>query len=228
MTLYGSCQRIVRSLWPLIGPLHVTGLEHVPASGPFLLVANHQSVLDPILIQTVCPRPVHTMAKSTQFAHPIFAWLMPRLHSFPVRRYQVDPQAVRTALRLLAAGEPVGVYVEGERSWDGRLQPPRLGTLRLILKAGVPVVPCTIAGSYDVWPRWDRGIRRGDVHITFGEPLLFPQLDDREARNRALGETAARLMAALAAPLPPESRGDALHEAGVSNAVPDKGVAGVE
>jgi len=227
MTLYGTCQRIVRSLWPLIGRLHVTGLDKIPEKGPFLLVANHQSILDPILIQAVCPRPVHTMAKSTQFAHPVFAWLMPRLKSFPVRRYQVDPQAVRTALRLLSAGEAVGVYVEGERSWDGRLQPPRLGTLRLILKAGVPVVPCTIAGAYEVWPRWDGKLRRGDVHITFGEPLRFPRLDDREARNRALRAMGDRLMAALAAPLPPEARGNALHEAEGSNPVSDKGVGGI-
>ncbi len=198
MTFYRTCQRIVRALWPIIGPLDVRGVENVPTSGPFLLVANHQSILDPILIQAVCPRPVHTMAKSTQFTSPIFAWLMPRLLSFPVRRYEIDPQAVRYALRKLDAGEPVGVYVEGERSWDGRLQPPRLGTLRMILKAGVPVVPATIDGSYEVWPRWDRSIRRGAIRITFGVPMRFPKLDRREEREAALEATAERIMGALA------------------------------
>ncbi|HEX7049509.1 MAG TPA: lysophospholipid acyltransferase family protein [Longimicrobiales bacterium] len=203
MILYRLCQAIVRAGWPLIGPLDVRGLGNVPADGPFLLVANHQSILDPILIQTVCPRPIHTMAKSTQFASPFFAWLMPRLLSFPVRRYQVDPQAVRIALRHLGAGRAVGIYVEGERSWDGRLQPPRLGTIRLVLKAGVPVVPCGISGSYDVWPRWGRGPRRAPVRISFGAPLRFPQYDRRGDRDAVLPEVADRIMRALADEIAP-------------------------
>lgn len=204
MILYRSCQRIVRTLWPLVGPLEIHGLDNVPRSGPFLLVANHQSILDPILIQAVCPRPVHTMAKSTQFTSPLFAWLMPRLLSFPVRRYETDPQAVRYALRRLDEGEPVGVYVEGERSWDGRLQAPRLGTIRLILKAGVPVIPVAIDGSYEVWPRWDRGIRRATVRITFTPPLTFPRLDHKTEREAALQATAERIMGVLAQHLPPD------------------------
>src|SRR5690606_30774042 len=128
MILYRLCQGIVRAGWPLVGRLHVRGTEHVPASGPFLLIANHQSILDPILIQTFCPRTLHTMAKSTQFASPPMRWLMPRLKSFPVRRFEPDPQAVRLALRRLQEGHGVGIYIEGERSWDGRLQAPRRGT----------------------------------------------------------------------------------------------------
>lgn len=201
MTFYRFCQRLVRTLWPLIGKLEVKGREHIPAEGPFLLIANHQSVLDPILIQTVCPRPVHTMAKSTQFGSKLVGGLMYRLKSFPVRRYQIDPQAVRYTLRMLGRGEPVGIYVEGERSWDGRLQQPRLGTIRLILKAGVPVIPCTIQGSYDVWPRWDRRLRRAPVTITFGEPLRFQKLDRREEREAILRETAELIMERLAEPL---------------------------
>lgn len=201
MTFYRFCQRLVRTVWPLIGPIEVEGREAIPARGPFILVANHQSVLDPILIQTVCPRPLHTMAKSTQFASPVIAQLMYRLNSFPVRRYRIDPQAVRYALRILRSGEPVGIYIEGERSWDGRLQSPRLGTVRLILKAGVPVVPCTIQGSYDVWPRWDRGLRRAPVRITFGEPVHYLRMDRRDEREAVLEETAKSLMEKLAAPM---------------------------
>lgn len=199
MTLYRLAQAIVKGLWPLLGRLEVRGLENIPEAGPFLLVANHQSILDPILIQAICPRPVHTMAKSTQFGSPIFAWLMPRLLSFPVRRFEIDPQAVRYALRKLQEGEPVGIYVEGERSWDGRLQPPRLGAVRLVLKAGVPVVPVTIVGAYEAWPRWHRALRRTTIRITFGKPVSFPKLDRRAERETALPEAADRLMAAITA-----------------------------
>lgn len=198
MTFYRSVQRLIRALWPLVGRLDVQGLENIPDEGAFLLVANHQSYLDPILIQAVVPRQVHTMAKSTQFSTPVIGSLLQRLKSFPVRRFETDPQSVRLALRHLEQGRGVGVYIEGERSWDGRLQAPRLGTLRLILKAGVPVVPCGISGAYDVWPRWHSRLRRGTVRIRFDEPLRFPQHDDRLDREAALPETRERVLCALA------------------------------
>lgn len=197
--VYRACQWTVRLLSRLILPsMTVEGAENVPERGPCLIVANHQSILDPVLIQSFCPRPLHTMTKSTQFGAPFFGWLIrEHLLAFPVRRYQIDPQAVRVALRRLESGAAVGVYVEGERSWDGCLQPPRLGTLRLLLKAGVPVIPCAISGSYDVWPRWDRSIRRAPVRIAFGAPVPLPKLDDRRARERGLDAAAAAIMGAL-------------------------------
>lgn len=200
-----------RNLWRVIGRLEVNGLEHIPRTGPFLLLANHQSILDPILIQAVCPRSVHTMAKSTQFAGPFMRWLMRHLKSFPVRRYQVDPQAVRMVLRRLRAGEPAGIYVEGERSWDARLQEPRRGTIRVALAAHVPIVPCTITGSYDVWPRWHRGLRRGPIRIDFGEPFRLPPAPDRASREALLPAAADQIMRTLegqlraAGGLPPAS-----------------------
>lgn len=198
MTFYGFAQRLVKVLWPLFGRLDVEGTEHIPETGPFLLIANHQSYLDPALIQAVVRRPLYTMAKSTEFSSPLVGTLLKSLKSFPVRRFEIDPQAVRIVLRHLAAGRGVGIYIEGERTWDGRLQPPRLGTLRLLLKAGVPVVPCGIRGAYDAWPRWHRRIHRATVRIRFGPPLRFARLDDRRARNAALPEARRRLMSALA------------------------------
>lgn len=196
---YRFVQALVRTLWrPFMGPYHVHGLDHVPSHGPFILVANHQSYLDPILIQAVVRRPVHTMAKSTQFSDPITGTIVKSLKGLPARRFEIDPQVVRLALRHLAAGDGVGIYIEGERTWDGRLQPPRLGTIRLILKAGVPVVPCGISGAYDVWPRWIRRPRRGTVRIRIGPPLVFPRLDRRNEREPVVPETADRIMRAIA------------------------------
>lgn len=189
---------IARTGWRRMAGLDVRGLENIPRTGPVLLIANHESNLDPILIQAVCPRPVHGMAKSSQFRAPVLGPIMPSLLAFPVRRYRTDPQAVRTALRLLGEGRVVAVYIEGERSWDGRLQDPRPGTVRLLLKAGVPVVPCGIAGSYEAWPRWSSRPQLLPVRITFGAPLRFPRVDRRADREVLVPSIASRLMAELA------------------------------
>lgn len=181
----------------VLGGMDVVGREHLPQRGPFLLVSNHESILDPFYVQVACRRPIWTMAKSTQFAGPGMQWLMPRIQAFPVRRYQIDPQAVRYALRRLEEGHGVGVYVEGERSWDGRMGRPRLGTLRLMLRAGVPIVPGRISGAYAVWPRWASRPRRGRVQVTFSEPIRYPAIRDRDERERLLPELEARLIERL-------------------------------
>lgn len=174
------------------------GLERLPRYGPCILVPNHLSILDPLILQGTIPRPVQSMTKSTQFRHGFFRWILPRLHAFPVRRYRVDPQTVRVLLRRLEEGCVVCVYPEGERSWDGRLQSFRRGTLRVILRAGVPVIPVGIRGTYDAWPRWASRPRRGfSARVRFGRPLRLDAHQDRQARDAALPALERELRAAL-------------------------------
>jgi len=188
---------LARSLWSLMGGVDVRGLENIPKSGAFIMIANHQSFLDPILVQAVCPRILHSMAKSTQFASPIFRRLLAQLYSFPVRRFETDPQAVRQVLRRLKQGNGVIVYIEGERSWDGRLQSPRLGTVRVALKAGVPIVPVRVDGAYEAWPRWHRKIRRNRIRIEFRQPFRLPHLENREEREPHVLDAAEQIMNAI-------------------------------
>jgi len=110
---------------------------------------------------------------------------------------------VRQALRYLEEGKVVGVFPEGERSWDAQLKKLRPGTVRLMLKAGVPVIPCGIVGTYEVWPRWGsmKWFRmvpgRSPVTIRYGEPLHFGRHDDRASREAALPEATKRVEDAL-------------------------------
>ena len=199
MSWYAACRLLLTPYVHAVARIDAVGRENIPASGPFILVANHQSYLDPIIVQVLCPRPLHTLAKSTQFTGTFMRWFMPRANAIPTRRYRIEPQAVRVVLRRLQAGKAVGVYPEGERSWDGEMQPFRRGTIRLLLKAGVPVVPCGLAGAYDVWPRWSKSIRRGRIRVEFGKPIQWPAMHRRAERNAFLPEATAQLRDALAA-----------------------------
>lgn len=193
-TLFKPVCWIFARLWARI---RVEGLENVPGDGPFILLANHQSILDPILIQTHLPRDLHTLTKSTQFGMRFFGWVLPRINTIPTRRFKVDPQVVRVILRRLSEGQGIGIYPEGERSWDAEIQPFRRGTIRVVLKAGVPVIPCGVSGSYDVWPRWSKRLRRAPVRIRFGEAITFGPHDDRAERERAVPEATERIREAL-------------------------------
>jgi len=181
------------------------GEENIPKKGPFVLVLSHKSHLDSLLLHTFCPRLMFTLAKSSVFRTRFMAWFAPRVGAVPTRRYQIDPQAVRVALRLIRKGEGVGVFPEGERSWDGELQPLRSGTIRLLLKAGVPVIPCGMVGTYEVFPRWGHmnwlkvGLGREPVIIRYGEPMQFGKHDDRASRERARPGATVRIENALRA-----------------------------
>lgn len=175
--LYPIVQHPTRMLLGWFTTVRLEGEELIPREGPFLLLPNHQSILDPFVVQGFVRRRLSAMTKSTQFTSPIPRWGLPRIHGFPVRRYRTDPQSVRSALRHLREGRGVCIYPEGERSWDGTLQPLRRGTIRLMLRANVPVIPCGIEGMYDVWPRWSRRPRRpgrgNGVTLRFGTPRRF-------------------------------------------------------
>jgi 1-acyl-sn-glycerol-3-phosphate acyltransferase len=198
MSWYRFFRAIMIPFVHAVARVEVVGRENLPKTGPFILVANHQSFLDPIIVQVICRRPLHTLAKSTQFTGKIMGWVMPRVYAIPTRRYRIEPQAVRVVLRRVAEGEGVGVYPEGERSWDAQLQPFRRGTIRLLLKAGVPVIPCGLAGSYDVWPRWSKKVRRRRVRVEFGKAIRWPAMDRREERNAFLQAATDELKETLA------------------------------
>ena len=201
MMLYRVLRRTASFYFRARMKIRFEGRENVPAKGPFFLVLSHQSHLDSLLLHTFCPRLIFTLAKSSVFRTRFMAWLAPRVGALPTRRYQIDPQAVRVALRLIRRGEGVGVFAEGERSWDGSLQPLRRGTISLLLKAGVPVIPCGLVGAYEILPRWGHmnwlGLGREPVTIRYAEAIHLGRHDDRASRERARPDATARIESAL-------------------------------
>ncbi len=156
--------------------IETSGMENIPSAGPAVLLANHTSFLDSVFLGFFIRRTIWFMAKNSEYRHPFMKWFLRHASTFPVRRYTTDVLAVRNAVRVVAGGHLLGIFPEGERSWDGSMLPIRTGTVRLVLALGVPVVPVGIRGAYEIMPRWTHSIRRTSITLNAGRPLVLPHI----------------------------------------------------
>ena len=157
--------------------------ERIPASGGFLLLANHQSHLDPPFVGLVIPRRINFVARDTLFKNKAFAWLINSLDAIPIDRDGLGLAGLKETLRRLKRGEIVLLFPEGTRSPDGEMQPLKPGFSALVQRTGVPIVPLSIDGAYAAWPRKAKLPRPGTIEMVVGEPIsaeVAKQLSDRE------------------------------------------------
>lgn len=168
--VYWGATHLLRLLLFLLARWEVRGREHVPRSGPVIVVANHLSNADPpILAAAIRYRRVRYMAKVELFRFPV--GIVMRLYgAFPVRRFEADARALLAAERILRHGGVLGMFPEGHRSRTGYVGEPRPGTALIALRTGASVLPCAIEGTEQL-----RNplvvLRRPRIAITIGEPL---------------------------------------------------------
>lgn len=188
------------------------GTEHIPTSGPLIIVSNHVTYADPVLVSIPVRRPVHYMAWDALFRVPGLSWLIRRLRAFPVEIESADPRATRAAVRLLAAGQAVMIFPEGGRSRDGRLQRFKAGAFRLACSLGVPLLPVTIVGGHESWPPGRVLPRPGRLRITY-HPLVTPPVepDVRDAARRLAPKIRRIVASALPADQQPAVEGSEPH-----------------
>jgi 1-acyl-sn-glycerol-3-phosphate acyltransferase len=178
-----------------LGRVTVRGLDHVPATGPLVIVMNHCSFIDGPLLFGQLRRPISFVVKSEAFT-PVLAPVLRGCGQIPVVRDTVDRAAVRQGVQLLRAGGVLGVFPEGSRG-DGRVRTTRPGAAYFALRSGAAVLPVSGHGTARLTHR--RGLHRPVASLTVGRPIPVPRWPDKRPLNhRVVAELAEQLRAVLA------------------------------
>lgn len=178
--------------------VHVTGLEKVDCSRPYIFMSNHASNLDPPILLPVVPRRTSVLVKQELFRIPILGHAMRMSSLVPVDRSSRERaiESLREAVDVLHDGISMTIFVEGTRSTDGRLLPFKKGPFHLAMETGVPVVPVTIEGTHDLLPKGKLLNRTGIVRVIFHEPIDPTVVGDRECLMAAVRNSISRALPA--------------------------------
>ncbi len=189
--------------------VRTVGMERLDRQGTYIFMSNHVSNLDPPILLPLIPGRTSVMAKKELFDYPLLGRAM-RLGSLvPVDRGNRDAgiAAVRAAGEVIRQGINMTIFVEGKRSFDGKLLPFKKGPFYLAMECGVPLVPVTIVGTHEIMPKRRFSIRPGTATIVFHEPI-----DPKDFGNR--DSLMAKVRAAIDSGLPPQYREDSLATTG--------------
>jgi 1-acyl-sn-glycerol-3-phosphate acyltransferase len=158
------------------------GLDRLDPAHTYIFMSNHVSNLDPPITIPLIPRRTSVMVKRELFNVPILGRAMRMGSLVPVDRGNRDAgiEAVRAAKQVVQQGLNMTIYVEGKRSFDGKLLPFKKGPFYLAMECGVPVVPITIIGTHYVMPKKRFAIKPGLVTITFHSPIEPKDFGSRE------------------------------------------------
>jgi 1-acyl-sn-glycerol-3-phosphate acyltransferase len=189
---------LLEALFRVLFTYDCVGEERVPASGPALVVANHPSYLDPILLSLQVKRPIRFMAWDALFRVPLLGSVIRALGAFPVDTGRGrGREAYAKAKVLIEEGQVVGLFPEGGRSRTGWMEPTlREGAARLALETGAPLIPATIAGAYRAWPHFQSLPRPARIRVRYHEPidpLPYRALPEEEGIAALLAELRRRV-----------------------------------
>lgn len=186
-----------RLLGKLIGRVHVEGLEHLPAQGPYLLCPNHQGYLDPFILCSVLPyhvfRQMFIVGAAEYFESGPMQWVAHQINLVPVDPDAALVPAMKAGAFGLSRGRILLLFPEGERSIDGTVKRFKKGATILASHVGVPIVPVALKGIWEMWPRtrpidwrYVGPLRSHKVRVAFLPPVTVPP-------GESYGDAAARL-----------------------------------
>lgn len=177
------------------------GLERVDPKRTYVYMSNHVSNLDPPILIPFIPQRTSVMAKKELFNYPVFGKIMRMGSLVPVDRgnREAGIAAVREASAVLRDGISMTIFIEGKRSWDGKLLPFKKGPFYLAMECDVPVVAVTVVGTHYVMPKGRFSVKPGTVKLIFHPPIEQKDFGSRE-------QLMAKVREVIDSGLPPEYR----------------------
>lgn len=185
--------------------IELRGLEHLQHGSSYIYMSNHVSNLDPPILVPSIPGRCSVLVKKEVFRIPILGTAMRVAELVPVDRSNREAaiDSVRAAAQVLRHGLNMVIYPEGTRSIDGRLLPFKKGPFHLAIEAGVPVIPVTILGTRDLWPKGTMAMKSGKTTLVFHPPIDPAEFADRDQLMAAVRQQiASSLPEDLRAPAP--------------------------
>ena len=167
---YAFFKIVCRFVFGKIFGTKVIGAENIPASGGFILAANHVSNWDPPFLGTFIDRIVNYMGKEELFKNPVMAAICRGLNVFPVKRGAADKTAIKTAVKILKSEKCFGIFPEGTRSKTGKLGKAEPGVSVIAAMTKAPVIPAAIIGTEKIFSQQKKFPR---LCVVYGKPLQF-------------------------------------------------------
>ena len=164
----------------------VRGRVNMPADEPLIIVSNHPSWADPLILTASISRQIKFMAKEELFGFPLGICIR-ALGAFPIRRDSPGKEALYNAIEMLENGQVIGMFPEGGRSRNGQMGKAKLGAALIASRSGATVLPIGISGSENIKKYFkSTGVffRRPTIDITIGQPLSFPKNSARLTKRQ--------------------------------------------
>ena len=173
--------------WSFVSPLlhtyfqgRIYGAEKVPQSGALIAVCNHASDFDPPILSNCLRRPVAYMAKEELFKVPLLKQGIKLYGAYPVKRGVSDRNAIRAAIKALEKGWIAGIFLEGTRTRDGRINHPKLGAALISAKTQVPLIPVSLWGTEKILRKSLPMPKPVPITIRIGNIIKPPQSTKKE------------------------------------------------
>jgi 1-acyl-sn-glycerol-3-phosphate acyltransferase len=186
--------------WPvtrIYTRMRVLGGGNVPKRGTCIVVANHTSYADAVLLGSACPRRLSFMITRPIYRMKRLRWFYYMMGSIPVGADVADPAALKQAIRLLNGRDALAIFPEGQRMADGTPGAGKEGVALLAARTGAPVIPAAIIGAHGVMPVGAAFPRPRPVRVVFGPPLRFPAFEGRRPTRDQMREFAGQVMQAI-------------------------------
>ncbi|MBP1648584.1 MAG: 1-acyl-sn-glycerol-3-phosphate acyltransferase [Bacteroidetes bacterium] len=175
----------------------ITGVDNLDRSRSYVYVSNHASMFDIPAILAAVPDQIRIVYKKELEVIPFFGWGLKWGHYVGIDRGRSSKamKSIEEAIGKIRNGQSLLLYAEGTRTLDGKLQPFKRGAFNIAVRAGVPVVPLTVNGSFRIMPKRSIIIRPGDVELVLAKPILIPESSGRDAERQLMEHVHAAIAA---------------------------------